>query len=240
MSGKIIIIGAGHMGSAILRGLMHGRQQTLHVVDTRSERFHEWRQQGIACSETPPQPAAQDTLVLAIPPQVFPSFACANLALHGHRGLVISVMAGVRMQVISKVLNTPAVVRAIPNTPSEVMEGMSVCCALPTVEPTRMEQAMDLAVNKMIVWRWFRSWMNRITPCRADGMRLNAKRPHFFIRNTFSYFITTPFEIGPYLQSLDSFGPFNIRDHGFKGTQWHTSPVQADMTEQPMFNWVPF
>lgn len=144
MSGKIIVIGAGHMGSAILRGLMHGRQQTLHVFDTQSERLHEWREQGIACSETPPQPAAQDTLVLAIPPQVFPSFACANLALHGHRGLVISVMAGVRMQVISKVLNTPAVVRAIPNTPSEVMEGMSVCCALPTVEPTRMEQAMRL------------------------------------------------------------------------------------------------
>lgn len=82
--------------------------------------------------------------------------------------------------------------------------------------------------------------MNRITPCWADGMRLNAERPHFFIRDTFSYFSVAAFEISPYLQSRDSFGPFNIRDAGFKGTQWHTSPVQTDMTKQPVFNWVPF
>ena len=82
--------------------------------------------------------------------------------------------------------------------------------------------------------------MNRVTPCRADGMRLNAERPHFFIRYTFSYFITAPFEISPHLQSRDRFGPYNLGDHGFKGAQWHTSPVQADMAEQPVFNWVPF
>lgn len=144
MSGKIIVIGGGHMGSAIMRGLMHDRQHALHVVDTQSERLHEWRQRDIACSETLPQLTTQDTLVLAIPPQVFQSFACANPALHGHPGLVISVMAGVRMQVISQILKVPAVVRAIPNTPSEVTEGMAVCCALPAVAPTRMEQAMRL------------------------------------------------------------------------------------------------
>lgn len=144
MSEKITIIGAGHMGSAIARGLMHSQQQVLHVVDTHPERLHQWKQHGIACSETPPQLTNQDTLILAIPPQVFHSFAYANPTLHGHSGLVISVMAGLRMQVISQALKAPAVVRAIPNTPSEVKEGMAVCCALPDVAPAQMEQAVRL------------------------------------------------------------------------------------------------
>lgn len=71
-------------------------------------------------------------------------------------------------------------------------------------------------------------------------MRLDAKRPHFFIRDTFSYFIAAAFEISPSRQSRDSFGPFNICDDGIKGPQWNTSPVQADMAKQPVLNWIPF
>lgn len=52
-----------------------------------------------------------------------------------------------------------------------------------------------LAVNKLVnLLGPSRTRANRIIPCRANGMRLNMQGAHFFVRDTFTQFITAAFK----------------------------------------------
>lgn len=134
MSKKVIVIGAGHMGSAIVRGLLKAGSTQLRVIDPVEGRLLPWRGQGLSCSQGLTDVMPGDTLMLAMPPQAFPAFARGCPELAGHSGVVVSVMAGVRIATICDALQTQKVVRVIPNTPSEVLEGMSVCCRSAAVD----------------------------------------------------------------------------------------------------------
>jgi pyrroline-5-carboxylate reductase len=144
MSNKVIIVGAGHMGSAIIRGLIQAGSAGLQVIDPIEDRLAPWRARGLACSHTLVDAACGDTLVLAMPPQAFPAFALACPDLSGRGGIVVSVMAGVRIATIASVLHTQKVVRVIPNTPSEVLEGMSVCCRSQAVDADESAYVLEL------------------------------------------------------------------------------------------------
>lgn len=144
MSKNVIVIGAGHMGSAIVRGLVRAGAAGLLLVDPVEDRLAPWRSQGLACSQTLMDVRAGDTIVLAIPPQAFAGFARACPDFSGYGGIVISVMAGVRIATLCGALHTQKVVRVIPNTPSEVLEGMSVCC--PSAAMDASESAYVLAL----------------------------------------------------------------------------------------------
>jgi pyrroline-5-carboxylate reductase len=67
-----------------------------------------------------------DFVILAIPPQVFGDFAKSVRGQFAPGTPVLSVMAGLTAASIAEALGTEQVVRSIPNTPSEVFEGMSV------------------------------------------------------------------------------------------------------------------
>lgn len=77
-------------------------------------------------------PAATDFVVLAIPPQDFAQFAAENGSAFDRTQATMSVMAGITAASIAEVLGTDELVRAIPNTPSEVFGGMTVYYALPS------------------------------------------------------------------------------------------------------------
>jgi pyrroline-5-carboxylate reductase len=74
-----------------------------------------------------------DVVVLAVKPQ---EFTKAGKALAGNLGsaqTVMSIMAGVTTTTIKSSLNHQAVVRAIPNTPSQIGAGMTVWTATASV-----------------------------------------------------------------------------------------------------------
>jgi len=66
--------------------------------------------------------------MLAMPPQAFPLFSQNVSEVREHPGLVISIMAGVKIESIQAALRVQRVVRMIPNTPAEVFEGMTLYC----------------------------------------------------------------------------------------------------------------
>lgn len=144
MSKRVIVIGAGHMGSAIVKGLVKVGTTRLHLVDHVEDRLAPWRRQGLSCSQTLLEVGFGDTLILAIPPQAFATFALACPDISKYSVIVVSVMAGVRIITISNALHTQKVVRVIPNTPSEVLEGMSVCCRSAAVDVDEAGYVLEL------------------------------------------------------------------------------------------------
>jgi pyrroline-5-carboxylate reductase len=142
---RLIIVGCGHMGLAIVRGLLGvapGRD--LVVVETSPERREALSAQHGLSPSSELEIADGDFVVLAIPPQVFGDFADAEGHKFSPETPVLSVMAGLTSGTIAKALGTSQVVRAIPNTPSEVFAGMSVYFADPMVSDGTIAQADEL------------------------------------------------------------------------------------------------
>ena len=67
--------------------------------------------------------------MLAVKPQSFPAVAEAIRPALDATQLVISIMAGVRLETMESSLGTPRVVRAMPNTPAQVGRGVTVWMA---------------------------------------------------------------------------------------------------------------
>jgi pyrroline-5-carboxylate reductase len=131
MQGTLIALGAGHMGSAIVQGMLKNGHTNIKVIDPDGNKLTPFRDAGLAVDVTLTSVAPDDIIMLAMPPQAYHEFASSNPLVHGHPGLIVSVMAGIKIETISESLRATQIVRTIPNTPSEVFQGMTVYCASP-------------------------------------------------------------------------------------------------------------
>ena len=124
----ISFIGGGIRASAIIGGLIRQGLPTsqIDVVepfegarDALAQRF------GIAAHEAPTAALARAALVVwAVKPQTFAEAARAA-APHTTRALHLSVAAGISSDSIARWLGTEAVVRAMPNTPALIGQGIA-------------------------------------------------------------------------------------------------------------------
>ena len=128
MKNRMVIFGVGHMGAAIARGIIRTGIKNIYLIDPDEEKLKDFSSQGVMVDTQCKNLLPDDILILAMPPQAFPSFVNETIEVLEHPGLIISVMAGVRIQSIKTALNVENVVRTIPNTPSEVFEGMTLFC----------------------------------------------------------------------------------------------------------------
>ena len=125
---RIAFIGGGNMASAILGGLLRAG----HPVD-RVRVVEPWEPQAQALRgrfgidvDAAGGPALQDAglVVWAVKPQVFAEAARPCAAYVG-KALQLSVMAGLRCEAITAATGAARVVRAMPNTPALVGEGIA-------------------------------------------------------------------------------------------------------------------
>ncbi|AAZ56741.1 pyrroline-5-carboxylate reductase [Thermobifida fusca] len=129
----IAIIGAGRMGEALLAGILHTGRDAAEVLisEAREDRAAELCQRyGVAAASPAEAAARADTLLLAVKPQDMVA-ALNEIAPALPPGrLVISVAAGITTAVLEKHLPAEtAVVRAMPNTPALVGQGMTAIAA---------------------------------------------------------------------------------------------------------------
>ena len=137
---KLAFIGGGMMGEAIIGGVLAngiatpGDIAVCEIVAARREYLASAH--GVSVSADARETAAGAGLViLAVKPQ---EFTVASQALAG--GLkpgqtAASIMAGVTIATIQSALKHDAVARAIPNTPAQIGEGMTVWTATSAVDP---------------------------------------------------------------------------------------------------------
>ena len=128
MSERIAFIGGGNMASAIIGGLIkqgHAPQQ-IDVVEPFAEARDKLQTAfGITAGAEAGTFLSQAALVVwAVKPQTFKEAALAT-APHTAQALHLSVAAGIRSDSIATWLGTERVVRAMPNTPALIAQGIS-------------------------------------------------------------------------------------------------------------------
>jgi pyrroline-5-carboxylate reductase len=146
---KIAFIGAGVMAEAMIQGLLNKKlvePGRITAADIRPQRGEELRAKYSIPFSADNRSALDgaDVVVLAVKPQVLPD------VLHGLSGripakaLVISIVAGARLSVIVEGLSHTIAVRAMPNTPAQIGQGMTVWTATPQVDETQCAQARQI------------------------------------------------------------------------------------------------
>jgi len=145
----IAFIGSGVMAEAMIKGLLNGKLVSgdqIIAADPQSERGHELvARYGLRYTHDNAAAAKDaDILVLSIKPQVMGEVARSLNGTGTKASLVLSILAGVRIKTIAKGLNNPSIVRAMPNTPAQIGQGITVWTATPEVPHTQREQAKAL------------------------------------------------------------------------------------------------
>jgi pyrroline-5-carboxylate reductase len=147
---KVAFIGSGVMGEAMIKGLLNKQllnADQIIAADPRSDRGDELleRYPGLrftADNNTAAEDA--DILVLSVKPQVLD-----EVMLDVRRGahsavLILSIIAGARIKAIADGVANASVVRAMPNTPGQIGQGITVWTATEEVLPPQRVQAEAL------------------------------------------------------------------------------------------------
>ena len=133
---QIAFIGGGNMASAIMGGLIkRGLAPTqIQVVEPFAEQAERLKAQfGVTVMPSAEASLSRAGLVVwAVKPQIF-NQAAIQVRDHTLTALHLSVAAGIRSDSIARWLGTERVVRAMPNTPALVGQGMTALLARPAV-----------------------------------------------------------------------------------------------------------
>ncbi|WP_341913828.1 pyrroline-5-carboxylate reductase [Polaromonas sp. YR568] len=141
-SSAIAFIGGGNMASAIIGGLLQQGTPAarIQIVEPWAEQRAKLQAQfGIAAEAAPGAALASAALVVwAVKPQTFRE-AALQAGPHTGQALHLSVAAGIRSDSMASWLATERIVRAMPNTPALVGQGMTALFARPAVSATERQ-----------------------------------------------------------------------------------------------------
>jgi pyrroline-5-carboxylate reductase len=170
--GKVLLVGCGKMGGAILEGwLSHGHETSEVVVAEPVEAIRPEKPglrvvaSSSAVSETP------DTVVLAVKPQLMDS-VLPDLKRFADQGAVfLSIAAGKTLRYFAHHLGAHAkVVRSMPNTPAAVRQGISVATAAPGVSEAEKKRCHDvLEAVGQVLWVEDEALMDPVTALSGSG-----------------------------------------------------------------------
>jgi len=146
----IAFIGGGNMATAIIGGLLRqGRAaSSILVIDPVAEQRARLSQDlGVQTAAEPEAALLSQarTVVWAVKPQQFKEAAQTYAPLTS-QALHYSVMAGLRTDDMARLLGSPRIVRAMPNTPALVGQGMTGLFARPEVTAAERD-AISLMVE---------------------------------------------------------------------------------------------
>jgi pyrroline-5-carboxylate reductase len=132
------IVGTGVMAESMLAGLLReGLVEPANVVCShpRAERRRLLEEtHGVRTTESNAEAVrGADVVLLAVKPQVLPDVTAELRDALTKQQLVVSVVAGASTAALGKALAHPAVVRAMPNTPAQIGQGVTVWYATGSV-----------------------------------------------------------------------------------------------------------
>jgi pyrroline-5-carboxylate reductase len=135
---KIAFIGVGNMGEAMLSAILNkglASPQTISVSDVDKTRLQSIGQRYgvIAASSNRLAVEGGEIVILAIKPQNLAEVMAELKGQFNPSQLVLSIIAGVKINTLCLGLGHRRVVRVMPNTPARIGEGISVWTATPEV-----------------------------------------------------------------------------------------------------------
>lgn len=147
--GPILLIGAGRMGGALLKGwLAQGVKPGQIFVQEPSaapEMIEFMKSAGVTAGTPPALPSPPAVMLLAVKPQVMDAVLPAVAPLAGPDTVILSIAAGRTIASIAKHFPPEtAIVRAMPNTPAAIGRGITALCANQAATQPQSQLCEDL------------------------------------------------------------------------------------------------
>lgn len=171
---KISFIGGGNMAGALISGLANKLVPgaNIHVVDPNAAALDALRAQfGVTVSATFDQALSGcDVIVLAVKPDKMREVLTSLLPYLSNQ-LLLSIAAGIRAADLSRWANGhQAVVRAMPNTPALIGQGITGLVAMPAVSAAQRAVADQiLTAVGATVWLDDESLIDAVTAVSGSG-----------------------------------------------------------------------
>lgn len=146
---KTTIIGPGVMAEAILKNMLSRNiiaPESIIVSGPRRERVDELAKSFGVNPETDNGKAVKDAdvILFCIKPQRVDKVFLDLRGTIEKSALIISIVAGLKIEKIARILQHGEIVRAMPNTPSQIGKGITVWAASETVTPGNLEFARNI------------------------------------------------------------------------------------------------
>ena len=145
---SILLIGAGRMGSALLKGWLKTGATSIQVVEPKPspELRKLAKAKKISLFAAPSQVKAKPSVcVVAIKPQVLKGEAAALAGFAARGALMLSIAAGTSIEALTKAWGKKSrIIRAMPNTPGAIGAGISGLYAARGVTPADKKRAVKL------------------------------------------------------------------------------------------------
>jgi len=144
-----LIVGAGRMGGALISGWLANKLLTpskLIILDPHPGPQAEAAIKKGALHLTSPDAQLKEieTVILAIKPQMFDTLGAGLAPFIGEKALVISILAGTSMERLQNCFDKEAIIRAMPNTPAAIGQGITAYSSGKDVTEAQKKQAEKL------------------------------------------------------------------------------------------------
>jgi pyrroline-5-carboxylate reductase len=169
---RLAILGAGKIGESLLAGLLSSDWTDVVVTGRREERVEELRERyGVQATLSNPEAiSGADIVVIAVKPQDIDALLGEIAPVVSPEQTVLSIAAAIRTSVIEQRLaDGVPVVRAMPNAPSTVHEGIAGICAGAHAGDENLALAEDVLAHLGRVVRLPEPAMDAVTAVSGSG-----------------------------------------------------------------------
>ncbi len=164
----ILLIGAGKMGQAMLKGWLDAGFSSIQVLenypsDTLSSLAIELNPADIITDEN-------QCVILAVKPQNYREVLDEHLANIHPEAMVVSILAGIPLSALQNALPGRRIVRAMPNTPATIGQGLTALCSGSDISAMHKDFATRLvqAVGE-VVWVDDEAMIDAVTAVSGSG-----------------------------------------------------------------------
>jgi pyrroline-5-carboxylate reductase len=145
----IAFVGSGVMGEAMIKGILSKMliaPDRIYATDIHRDRVGDLAMRYGVHVTTDNLEAAKhaDVLVFCVKPQAMERVLAQLKGQVDHCSLILSIVAGVSVEMITEGLGNPNVVRAMPNTPGQIGQGITVWTAALAVDDLQRRQAQAI------------------------------------------------------------------------------------------------
>ena len=174
MSGSILVVGAGKMGSALVEGWL-GRgvdPGSITLLDPAlAAAASPWVERGVHVTADAGalSAATPDLVLLAVKPQMMEAVLPSLSGLDRPGLVVVSIAAGTRVQTLRATFRQAMVVRTMPNTPAAVGAGVTACFGPDIDVSARNWVDSLLGAVGVVVWVDSEADMDAVTALSGSG-----------------------------------------------------------------------
>ena len=160
---KILLVGVGKMGGALLTGWGKNTSYILSTLDPQNE---------TADYQSIPEIKSEfDVIVLAVKPQIMLEVATALKHVVTPQTLILSIAAGKTISFYESVFGTTQpIIRAMPNTPVLIGKGISVLCGNKSITEPHQKIVFELlSIVGVVEWIEDEKMMDAVTAVSGSG-----------------------------------------------------------------------